>query len=244
MFRRPPSKRLLSGETALGGCTPTPETTLMATIAYLALHYQNENCHPDGKIPYGLGPGMQQWREQMLAAARRMATVARQHEAVVIHVRLETRPGQVDVVDNCPIFGVFKRTGAWPVGSWGADFMAGLGPQPTDLVATHGRNSAFYGCRASEYLASLKPDWLIVSGVSTAYVVETTVRDAADRGHNLVVAHDACSTFRRDFHESSLRAMSMLARVASVAGIEAALASPQGLASLPFELREIPDQAH
>ena len=88
-------------------------------------------------------------------------------------------------------------------------------------------------------MAWLKADWLIVSGVSTAYVVETTVRDAADIGYNLVVAHDACSTFRRDFHDASLRAMSLLARVVSVDQIEAALASPDGLSGLPFELREI-----
>ncbi|MGB7183935.1 MAG: cysteine hydrolase [Burkholderiaceae bacterium] len=212
----------------------------MGGIVYLALHYQNENCHAEGKIPYGLGENALEWRTQMLASARRLAGEVRKAEAQVIHVRLETQPGQGDVICNCPIFSVFRDQAAWPVGSWGADFVEGLGAKPGDIDITHGRNSAFYGSRLEEYLAWLKPDWLIVSGVSTAYVVETTVRDAADRGHNLVVAHDACSTFRRDFHEASLRAMSLLARVVSVEEISRALASPEGLASLPFELREIP----
>ncbi len=213
----------------------------MANIVYLALHYQNENCHPDGKIPYGVSPQMQQWREDMLAAARRMAAVAREHNITIIHVRLETQPDQVDVICNCPVFGVFKDVNAWPVGSWGADFIEGLGPREGDYLATHGRNSAFYGSRVEQYMARLQPDWLIVSGVSTAYVVETTVRDAADIGYKLVVAHDACSTFRRDFHDASLRAMSLLSRIASVDEIAAALSSDDGLESLPFEIREIPD---
>jgi len=213
----------------------------MSRIVYLALHYQNENCHADGKIPYGLGEDALQWREQMLGSARQLAKAVHEHDdAQTIHVRLETQPDQVDVICNCPIFSVFKERGAWPVGSWGADFVDGLDAKPGDIDITHGRNSAFYGSRLAEYMAWLKPDWVIVSGVSTAYVVETTVRDAADIGYNLVVAHDACSTFRRDFHEASLRAMSLLARVVSVQQIADALKSPEGLASLPFELREIP----
>jgi len=214
----------------------------MSKIAYLALHYQNENCHPDGKIPYGVSPEMQQWRSDMLAAASELAQTVRRHDIPIVHVRLETQPGQVDVISNCPIFGVFKDRNAWPVGSWGADFIEGLGPELNDYVATHGRNSAFYGSRVEQYMASLKPEWLIISGVSTAYVVETTVRHAADLGYQLVIAHDACSTFRRDFHEASLRAMSLLGRVASVAEIAAALNSPEGLESLPFDIREIPEQ--
>ena len=214
----------------------------MPGIAYLALHYQNENCHPDGKIPYGVSPEMQQWRVEMLAAAGKLAVTVREHEIPVVHVRLETQPGQVDVIGNCPVFSVFKDQNAWPIGSWGADFIDGLGPQPEDYVATHGRNSAFYGSRVEQYMATLRPDWLIISGVSTAYVVETSVRHAADLGYKLVIAHDACSTFRRDFHEASLRAMSLLGRVASVDEIAAALKSPEGLDSLPFEIREIPEQ--
>ncbi len=212
----------------------------MPGIVYLALHYQNENCHPDGRIPYGLDEDAEAWRLSMLAAAGRMAASARRHGAQTIHVALETEPDHSDVIANCPIFGVFRERQAWPRGSWGAAFIDGLQPQPGDLVVTHGRNSAFHSSRLPEHMERLRPDWVIVSGVSTAYVVETTVRHAADIGYNLVVAHDACSTFRRDFHEAALRAMSLLARVASVDDIDAALARPEGLASLPFELREIP----
>ena len=211
----------------------------MPGIVYLALHYQNENCHPDGRIPYGLGENAEVWRKSMLAAAGRMAASARRHGAQLIHVALETELDHSDVISNCPIFEVFRERKCWPRGSWGAEFIDGLKPQDGDLVISHGRNSAFHSSRLPEHMARLKPDWVIVSGVSTAYVVETTVRHAADIGYNLVVAHDACSTFRRDFHEASLRAMSLLARVASVDEIDAALGSTQGLASLAFELREI-----
>ncbi|MEZ5658563.1 MAG: cysteine hydrolase [Burkholderiaceae bacterium] len=210
----------------------------MSGIVYLALHYQNENCHADGRIPFGMDKHAHAWRASMLAAARRMAESARRHGIPIIHVQLETEPDHADVIANCPIFGSFRERGAWPRGSWGARFIDGLEPQAGELVVPHGRNSAFYGSRLPEYMAWLKPDWLIISGVSTAYVVETTVRHAADIGYRLVVPHDACSTFRRDFHQASLRAMSLLARIAAVDEIDAALDSEDGLASLPFELCE------
>lgn len=186
----------------------------MGDTVYLALHYQNENCHADGRIPYGLGEDAARWRAAMLAAAGRLATGLRAAGVPVIHVQAVTQPGQTDVVANCRIFRSFVDYGAWPVGSWGADFIEGLGPTGDDIVVTHGRNNAFYASRLDEYMAKLRPRRLVVSGVSTAYVVETTVRHAADAGYEVIVASDACSTFRRDLHEASLRAMSLLATVA------------------------------
>lgn len=93
---------------------------------------------------------------------------------------------------------------------------------------THGRNNAFYGSRLDEYMARFRPRRLIVSGVSTAYVVETTVRHAADAGYEVIVASDACSTFRRELHEAALRAMSLLATIATVGEVAAALAGREG----------------
>ena len=38
----------------------------------LAIHYQNENCHPDGRIRIGVGAGEVAWRAEVLAAAGRL----------------------------------------------------------------------------------------------------------------------------------------------------------------------------
>jgi len=207
---------------------------------WLALHYQNENCHADGNIPFGLKPEDVEWRAQMLGSAKRLSNGLRKHNVQVIHVQAVTEEGQWEVIDNCPIFGVWRDVKAWPRGSWGAEFVDGLGAQSGDIVIQHGRNSAFYGSRLEEHLNRFKPTWLIVSGVSTAYVVETTVRDAADIGYNLVVAGDACSTFRRDFHDASLRAMSLLSRVTTTDNIVETLDAGRPLQSIPLEICEIP----
>ncbi len=42
-----------------------------APSALLALHYQNENCHPDGKIKVGIVADAP-WRAQRMANASRL----------------------------------------------------------------------------------------------------------------------------------------------------------------------------
>ena len=204
-----------AGASGFGG-TKTSETV------HIALHYQNENCHPDGKVPYGTSAEAEIWRREMLAAAGRLQAGMRRAGIPIIHVQGVTQPGQGDMIPNCRIYRTLKERGAWPVGSWGADFIDGLKPVGDEIVVTHGRNNGFYGSRLEEYLARLRPRRLIMSGVSTAYVVESTVRHACDVGYDIIVASDACSTFRRDFHEASLRAMSMLAVVAETDDIVSA----------------------
>jgi nicotinamidase-related amidase len=46
---------------------------------------------------------------------------------------------------------------------------------------------------------------LIVMGVTTEVCVQTTVREANDRGFHCIVVSDACASFFDDFHETSLR---------------------------------------
>jgi biuret amidohydrolase len=205
-------------------------TGLLASsdTVYLALHYQNENCHPIGRIPYGLGEDGAAWREAMLAAAKRLVTGLRSAQVPVIHMQAVTEPNQADVVGNCRIFQSFIDHKAWPIGSWGADFIDGLKPEPGDIVVMHGRNNAFYGSRLDEYMARFRPRRLVISGVSTAYVVETTVRHAADAAYEVIVAADACSTFERSRHDASLRAMSLLATIAETDAIVDAVNGKDG----------------
>ena len=51
--------------------------------AVIALHYQNENCHPDGKIKVGIADGAP-WREERLANARRLFAGARAAGATMV----------------------------------------------------------------------------------------------------------------------------------------------------------------
>ena len=50
----------------------------------LAIHYQNENCHPDGRIRTGVGAGEVAWRAEVLAATGRLFAGARAHDVTIL----------------------------------------------------------------------------------------------------------------------------------------------------------------
>lgn len=180
----------------------------------IALHYQNENCHPDGKIKVGISEGAA-WREQTLNTARELLVGTRGAGVPVIHVRLAVRPDHADVIANNFIFRQWVEVGAWVEGTWGVEFLAGFEPLQNEFVVTHTRNNGFYGCNLEEVVNIYRPKRLICAGVSTAYVVETTVRHAADVGYDTWVVSDACSTATLEQHNAALRAMELIATVAT-----------------------------
>lgn len=184
-------------------------------VALVALHYQNENCHPDGKIRVGI-PADAAWRWERLGAARRLFEGARAKGVPIVHVRLAVPADYRGVVANTDHIREWMALGAWREHTWGTQFIEGLGPEGDEIVVTHQRNSCFHGCALADVLWRLGARRIVVSGVSTAYAVEGTVRQGADMGFEVTVAADACATARPEQHENALAAMAPLAQVLTV----------------------------
>lgn len=191
---------------------------IKARTAVLALHYQNENCHPDGKIKVGIAQHAG-WREERLGNARRLFDGARAAGVPLVHVRLAVPPDYRGVAVNTGLIRQWVELGAWKEGSWGVEFLEDLKPVDGEHVITHSRNSGFHQCNLLEILLWLGARHLICCGVSTAYAVEGTVRQATDFGFEVTVAADACSTATQEQHEASLQAMRLIARIETVGNI-------------------------
>ena len=184
--------------------------------AVIANHFQNENCHPRGRIKVGIADDSA-WREQRLANAAALFAAARARGVPVIHVRLAVPPDYRGIAPNTAHIREWMALGAWREGSWGVAFVEGLEPAAGDHVLTHACNSAFQGTPLDAILRHLRRDHLICCGVSTAYTVETTVRHATDMGYHVGVVGDACSTATAEQHERALAAMAPLAEVTTLA---------------------------
>lgn len=187
----------------------------MPDTVVLAIHYQNENCHPDGKAGIGIGDDLA-WSRQRLEAAKRLFAAARAARIPIVHTRLALPADMRTVIANTPVFRRFVEIGAWAEGSWGAEFLDGLGPEDAEAVVTHTRNNVFHNSILDEVLFPLRPRRLVVCGVSTAYAVDHAVRHAADLGYEVTVAADACSTATVRQHEATLDTLKLLARIATV----------------------------
>ena len=187
----------------------------MTRTVYLALHYQNENCHPDGAIKVGISEHAP-WREERLNNARQLVDAMRDASVPIVHIRLAVEPDYADVVQNTPLIRQWVSQGAWREGTWGCDWLDGYAPHAGEIVVTHTRNSVFHGSTLADVLFGLDAEHLVFSGVSTAYVVESSVRHATDIGYPCTVVGDACSTATQQQHFNALDAMRLLADVVTV----------------------------
>ena len=190
----------------------TKQTSTPTDLVLLALHYQNENCHIDGKIKVGIKQDAD-WRYGTLNTAMKLFAGVRQQNIEIVHVRLAVRPDHRDVIPNNFIFRQWIELGAWAEGSWGVEFYKGLEPTEREYVVTHTRNNAFYNSQLDDIMQLLKPRRLAIAGVSTAYVVECTARHASDVGYETIIVSDACSTATKEMHNNALAAMELIATI-------------------------------
>lgn len=196
--------------------------------AVLALHYQNDVLHADGRIRVGFAAG-DDARERVIAAAGALLAGARRAGLPIVHIRIAFRPDYADLVQNCPLFRGTAQAGAVQEGSWGAQFHAGLGPddkRPNEYVVHHLRTSGFIGTPLELILSKLGARHLIVAGVATHSTVEMTVRHAVDLGYQVTVAADACAAAPHTLHSASLTNMRLLAGISTVEQALAELGGP------------------
>ncbi|MGV8955434.1 MAG: cysteine hydrolase family protein, partial [Cypionkella sp.] len=165
----------------------------------IAMHYQNEVLHAKGKIRVGVAEAGDN-RETVKQRATQLLAAARRNGIPVVSVRIAFRADHSDVIQNCKIFRDVVSNKAMVEGSWGTEFHEGLGPLEGEFVVKHTRVNAFYGSQLEEVLRALKADRLIMAGVATNSVVETTARHAADVGYDVVIASDACSSGNPTLH--------------------------------------------
>lgn len=185
------------------------------TKALIVLHYQNDICHPDGKIPFAVdrsGTGA----EAFLQRSGRLLARARQAGWIVAHVHIAFQADYIDLPRNARLFQAVEKLGALKRGSWGAAAMAGFEPAPGEAALIHACNNAFHGTDLDALLGGRAVSDVAVAGLATQYSVEHTVRHAADLGYKVVMVRDCCASADPAAAEASFAAMTMLAEVLSL----------------------------
>jgi nicotinamidase-related amidase len=89
-------------------------------------------------------------------------------------------------------------------GEPGHDIIPELYPAPGEPVIDKPGKGAFYQTDLALMLQNAEIQTLIVCGVTTEVCVNTTVREANDRGYRCVVLGDCCASYFPDFHEAGL----------------------------------------
>jgi biuret amidohydrolase len=91
-----------------------------------------------------------------------------------------------------------------PSGSKESEILAELAPIENEIVLSKGASGVFNSTAIDQILRNLNIDTLIVCGVVTNYCVETAVRDAGDRGYNVILVGDGCAAMTSEHQRLAL----------------------------------------
>jgi nicotinamidase-related amidase len=115
-----------------------------------------------------------------------------------------------------------RGSGTLP-GDW-ADIVPELGPESGDLVITKRQWGAFYGTELDLQLRRRGVDTILLVGISTNVGVESTARDAYERGYEQVFVEDAMAARSPDEHANTVHTVfPRMGRVRSTAEVLAAI---------------------
>lgn len=89
-------------------------------------------------------------------------------------------------------------------GEPGADIVPELAAHPTELVIDKPGKGAFYGTNLGDILAARSVAYLLFAGVTTEVCVQTTMREANDRGFECLLAEDATESYFPEFKRAAI----------------------------------------
>jgi nicotinamidase-related amidase len=208
---------------------------MMATVtlpkgksAILVMDCQNDIVDEKGKMAAMSNGQMAKLIKQhnVLGTIGRLAAAGRQAGVPIIYVRHAYRPDYIDAPRNTPILAGMKQNEILKDGTWGAEIHPDVKRQPSDIIITKTRVSAFYASPLEAILRAQDITHLVLTGIATDGVVEGTARDAVDRGYYVTIPDDCCATFTEEAHQGVLRGvLGMLTSVAKSDEVIAALSS-------------------
>ena len=148
-----------------------------------------------------------------IAANRRLLDAWRRAGLPVIHTREGHRPDLADLPPAKHVRGQgASRIGdAGPMGRIlvrgepGHDIVPELAPLPGEPVIDKPGKGAFHATDLHAILQARGITQLVVTGVTTEVCVNTTVREANDRGYDCLVVAECCGSYFPEFHAAGLR---------------------------------------
>ncbi|HYM30994.1 MAG TPA: isochorismatase family cysteine hydrolase [Candidatus Cybelea sp.] len=180
------------------------------TCALLVIDMQRDFVDPGG-FGEALGNDVSLLRKAV-PPTQRVLAAARAAHMLVIHTREGHRPDLADLPPAKKARGKLKAGIGDPGpmgrilvrGEFGHDIVDELKPAPGEPVVDKPGKGAFYATDLDAILKSRGILQLIVCGVTTEVCVNTTVREANDRGYDCLVLEDCVASYFPEFQRAAL----------------------------------------
>jgi nicotinamidase-related amidase len=163
---------------------------------------------------------------EVVARASALARALRDAGGMVVWVRVTSSPDGRDALQpptDAPAVTPTGRPADW------AELVPELDQQAVDLVVTKRQWGAFYGTELDLQLRRRGVHTIVLCGISTNIGVESTARDAYERGYRQVFVEDATSARSAEEHAFVMRTtFPRIGQVRSTAQVLRALGAPAG----------------
>jgi nicotinamidase-related amidase len=181
-----------------------------STTALVVIDMQRDFAEPGG---FGASLGNDVSRVQaIIPTVRRLMDGFRAAGLPVIHTMECHRPDLSDlppakrdrgspairIGDPCPMGRVLIA------GEPGTAIIAEVAPLPGEIVIEKPGKGAFYATSLSDVLTRMGARQLVFAGVTTEVCVQTTMREANDRGYECLLGEDATESYFVEFKQATL----------------------------------------
>jgi nicotinamidase-related amidase len=167
-------------------------------------------------------PAMPRSSLEVVARAAKLAAAMRAAGGTVVLVRVTPSPDGKDALKPITDNPAASAVGA-PPPDW-ADIVPELGPEANDILITKRQWGAFYGTELDLQLRRRGVDTIILCGISTNVGVESTARDAFERGYQQIFVEDAMAAREAEDHRHTVSTLFLrIGRVRSTEDVLAAL---------------------
>ena len=190
---------------------PAPVEVDLDRTALIIIDMQRDFLEPGG---FGAALGNDVSRlDAAVGPCAQVLAAARSAGLLVIHTREGHRPDLTDA----PALKVERGDPAMRIGAPGPmgrilvrgepghDIIPKLYPIAGEPVIDKPGKGAFYQTDLELMLRNRAIDTLLVAGVTTEVCVNTTVREANDRGFRCIVLSDCCASYFPEFHDMGLK---------------------------------------
>jgi ureidoacrylate peracid hydrolase len=190
------------------------------TPALIIIDMQNGCCHKEGFMnKIGLDYTTSAAAVEPIS---RLLESGRLAKLPIFYTRYTLRADYADAGLLIEMFPAIKAVGGLVQGTWDAQVVNELKPEPGDYIIDKNRYSAFCNTKLDSQLRTLSIDTLIVCGVTTNMCVESTVRDAFSRDIHVVVPSDGTAAVTAELHEGALRNFDGFGQVTTIAELQEA----------------------
>ncbi|MEM9278351.1 MAG: isochorismatase family protein, partial [Pseudomonadota bacterium] len=139
-------------------------------------------------------------QQNVISNSMRLADACRKEGVKIIHVWFLCEPGHPGMKQNSPLLEGLVGANALVRDTWGGAPVNGLEQQSGDIVVEKLTMSAWENGRLESELRNSGIKTIINTGAWTNMSVEHTARTGADKGFEIIVPEDACSTMNQEWH--------------------------------------------